>query len=311
MHIDYTDKFYNHFESHIYGASVLNGDFNSVRKVNEENLLLRYKAKIPFYDFQQNSLTIRYFKKGQGKLVFKDKILNIKDDQYLVLNPNEGWKYYNEKNNYIDVLSFGLTDELVDGFTFYATSKEEKLLDDPYGSPAESLQFFEGNLNSNHYNSGRLLQQMYSLSNTQDFKLVSPKDWSYEILQVLALDQKWSQKMMKNIAAKKNSTKIEIMKRLLIAYEFIHDNIEKPISIEELSYESSLSKFHLYDSFKKTFGKTPHQYINRLKTRKAKELLQSNDVSVSEVADTLGFNDSSVFSKVFKKAYGFSPSRLL
>jgi len=59
---------------------------------------------------------------------------------------------------------------------------------------------------------------------------------------------------------------------------------------------------------KKAFGKTPHQYINRLKIAKAKEALQNNDLSISEVSDLFGFSDLAVFSKVFKKAYGHPPS---
>lgn len=78
--------------------------------------------------------------------------------------------------------------------------------------------------------------------------------------------------------------------------------------MDQLCHVSSLSKFHLYDSFKKAFGKTPHQYINRLKLAKAKELVQYGGLSVSEISDLLGFSDQSVFSKVFKKAYGHPPS---
>lgn len=307
MSIDYTNRFYNHFENSLYDTSVLD---NPIPKINEENLMLRYKAKIPFYDFQQNSLTIRYFKLGCGKLVRRRQVLNIKDGQFLVLNPNEGWTYHNERNDYIDVLSFGLTTELVDNFSFYSTSETIKLLDNPNGQPTTNLHFFEGNLNSDYYNSGRLLKHMFHLSNTSKFTMTSAEEWSYEILRALTLDQKWGQKMARNIASKKTSTKAETLKRLLIAYEFIHDNIKKPISIKELSYEASLSRFHLYDSFKKTFGKTPHQYINRLKLERAKDLLKSTDISITEVAHTFGFNDSSVFTKVFKKKYGYPPSQL-
>lgn len=111
-----------------------------------------------------------------------------------------------------------------------------------------------------------------------------------------------------SIAAKKRSTQVETFKRLLVAREYIHDNLDKKVVFDELVVISCLSKFHLYNSFKAVFGKTPHQYANYIKLLKAKELLMAKNSSVSEVSADLGFGDVHGFSKLFKKFYHFSPS---
>ncbi|MFS4467566.1 helix-turn-helix domain-containing protein [Maribacter sp. 2210JD10-5] len=301
----YKNLFYNHFENQSYKAKV--EDFPTNYK-SEENLLLRYKARIPYFNFHQNSLTIRYFKQGSGELMLKDRRLKVRDEDFLILNPNDGWEFINERNDYIDVLSFGISNSLISQCNFYLQEENEKILSDPLGETSHDTFFIESPLKAKHYASGQLLQFIYGLSNQDDFKLTCPDELTIEILQSIYREQKLGNKIEKEIQAKKSVTKKETFRRLLLAYEYIHDNVGTHISIEQLSFVSSLSKFHLYNSFKMAFGKTPHQYINRLKVSKAKELVKTGKLSISEVSDSLGFSDLSVFSKVFKKVYGHPPS---
>ncbi|MGD1894945.1 MAG: helix-turn-helix transcriptional regulator [Cyclobacteriaceae bacterium] len=159
-----------------------------------------------------------------------------------------------------------------------------------------------------HYKSGKLLQRIHQFSSESAFHLTDPEELSMNVLTSIYEDQYHGYALAKRVQAKKPSTQLETFKRLLIAYEYIHDNISEPISLEELARVSLLSKFHLYDSFKNVYGQTPHQYINRLKVAKAKEYIQQGENSIGEVADLFGFNDICVFSKIFKKIYGNPPS---
>ncbi|WP_178346978.1 helix-turn-helix domain-containing protein [Arenibacter palladensis] len=248
---------------------------------------------------------------GNGEFVRKNKKLKAVDGHFMILNPNDGWEYLNERNNYIDVLSFGITDKIIKGCKFYLCATKEKSLDSPLGEISENSFFLESSLNAEHYASGQLLKRIYKLSGQNEYKFTCPNELTIELLYSLYKEQVLGYKIIENIDAIKYSTRIETLKRLLVAYEYIHDNIREQICIEQLSAVSSLSKFHLYDSFKKAFGKTPHQYINRLKVSKAKEYIKKGSNSISEVSDLLGYNDLSVFSKVFKRVYGHPPSHYI
>ena len=57
-------------------------------------------------------------------------------------------------------------------------------------------------------------------------------------------------------------------------------------------------------------GISPLKYINEVRIKKAKVLLQTRDNSVSEVAMAVGFNDVNHFGRMFKKQYGITPSTL-
>jgi len=89
----------------------------------------------------------------------------------------------------------------------------------------------------------------------------------------------------------------------------IHQNIENPnFSLDVLSRDSGVSKFHLIREFKKYVGTTPAKYLNQIKVDLAKHWLLKTKKSVLSIAMDLGFSDLSTFNKAFKKAVGNSPS---
>lgn len=109
---------------------------------------------------------------------------------------------------------------------------------------------------------------------------------------------------------KRDTTRLEIFKRLNSAREFIEDNVHQNINLDELSCVSCLSKYHLVRTFKALYGKTPHQYHLDLRLRKIHALIHS-DVkinSLNSLALDFGFSDYSVFYKHYKKNYKVKPS---
>lgn len=300
MSLKYKDKFYNHFQRK---------DFRIPPHYSkEENFLTRFQSDFEHHEFIENATIIALFKEGKGVFQRKGRRLKVEKDGFFVLNPNEGWEFLNENRAYVDVLGFGITKSFSSKYSQYLKSDSQQILDNPFDLSDETNFFLEKPLSSDYFESGKLLQHIYKLSNIHEFDFLCPEELTIAVLQSVYKEQLLGNKIVNKIEAKKLSTKEETLKRLLIAYEFIHDNIQNQISVEQLSLVSSLSKFHLYDSFKKAFGKTPHQYINRLKMAKAKEFIQNGDLSISEVSDLFGFSDLAVFGKVFKKAYGQSPS---
>ena len=95
-----------------------------------------------------------------------------------------------------------------------------------------------------------------------------------------------------------------------ISIEYIHDNLHSDITLEELSSQTHLSKYHFLRVFKKNIGLTPHQYIITERIHKAKELVLEGK-SLGEVGFDVGFSDQSHFIRNFRKIYGYSPKLLL
>ncbi len=90
--------------------------------------------------------------------------------------------------------------------------------------------------------------------------------------------------------------------------KYIHENLEKDLSLQHLASHFYMNKYHMGDVFKKATGFTIYNYIITRRIIKARELLKKN-MPVSEVAESIGFNDYSHFIRSFKKLVGVSPKR--
>ncbi len=275
---------------------------------DSENYLLKFNANLESYQYKDNNLTIVYFNTGAGKMFLNNKAHNIKDDSFIIVNPSsKGWEYFNEQLREIDAIGFTLSPLLVSQFETFNFLKKEQLLDDPFVETNENNFFIEKALKAKHYPSGKFLQKVFFSCKHEDYNSLNAEEISIELLLNLHKNQMSAYRMAKCISAKKETTKLETFKRLLIAREYLHDNLQKDIPYTKLASVATLSKFHLFESFKSVFGKTPYQYLNNIRLMKAKNLLKNNDMLITEIASLTGFNDIHTFSKSYKKKYKVSP----
>jgi len=91
------------------------------------------------------------------------------------------------------------------------------------------------------------------------------------------------------------------------AIKYIQENIKQPICISQLAYDLNMSDGNFSNYFKKIMGITPREYITNLKLIKAKEML--NTQNVTEVAYDLGYFNISHFILLFKNKYGITPKQ--
>lgn len=81
------------------------------------------------------------------------------------------------------------------------------------------------------------------------------------------------------------------------------------VSLDELAAHFGRSRSHISHLFKTNAGCSLRAYCNDLCLLDAKALLQSTDLSVSEIAYEVGFEDASYFIKLFREKYGVSPRK--
>ncbi len=81
-------------------------------------------------------------------------------------------------------------------------------------------------------------------------------------------------------------------------------------SSRQLSHKMQLSESQIYRKIKAITGKSTAVFIRSVRLQKAKELMQTTDKTISEIAYEVGFNDPSWFSRAFKEEFGFTPSEM-
>lgn len=88
---------------------------------------------------------------------------------------------------------------------------------------------------------------------------------------------------------------------------YMLQNLDRPIDLDSLAKLSNLSKFHFSKLYRETTGFSPIQHLIQMKVEYARYLLETSDLSIQDIADRLGYDDSLYFSRLFRKTTGVSP----
>lgn len=89
---------------------------------------------------------------------------------------------------------------------------------------------------------------------------------------------------------------------------YIESELAASPSLELLCQHFSLSRAYLCRIFKEETGTSPIDYWIGLKMKEAKKLLRESNYNVTQISELLGYASIHHFSRMFKRAYGVSPT---
>ena len=116
-------------------------------------------------------------------------------------------------------------------------------------------------------------------------------------------------KIVNNLPPVRKATRIELYKRLSRAMDVLRSRFCGTVSLDQLAAEACLSKYHFLRLFRQAYGLSPYQYIQELRIEKARDLLTDTVISVADIADILGFDNSQSFSRLFFQKMGLYPTQ--
>ena len=110
---------------------------------------------------------------------------------------------------------------------------------------------------------------------------------------------------------KETSGQKERNSRLIVqeVKSYVNQHLQDELSVDVLAKRAFVSTAYLCHVFKKEENKTLVEYITDARMFYAAELLKDPKISVSRAAASVGYNNYCYFTKIFKKAYGVSPSQ--
>jgi AraC-like DNA-binding protein len=94
---------------------------------------------------------------------------------------------------------------------------------------------------------------------------------------------------------------------LQLARELIDRHYGKALTVDRLARRCRLSRFHFIRAFRAAFGNTPHQYLRNRRIERAKELLVTTPLPVTEICEQVGFSSLGSFSALFRRMTGEAP----
>ena len=98
------------------------------------------------------------------------------------------------------------------------------------------------------------------------------------------------------------------LKQIHHVSSLIENNISQIPTVENLAKEAGLNINKLQEGFKKLYGATVNNHVQKKRLDAAYNLLTSTDLSISEIVNAIGLSSKSYFSKIFKEKYDISPS---
>ncbi len=100
--------------------------------------------------------------------------------------------------------------------------------------------------------------------------------------------------------------KAEMMK-IQKAAQILKNELANPLTIKDLALQVGTNSTKLQEGFRFTFGLTVNNYLNKLRIEYARDQLLIGDLNISEIANNIGINNKSYFSRLFKSVYHLNP----
>ncbi|WP_063838461.1 helix-turn-helix transcriptional regulator [Methylobacterium variabile] len=93
------------------------------------------------------------------------------------------------------------------------------------------------------------------------------------------------------------------------AKELMRARLASPLTITEVSRECRLSPSYFAAAFRRSTGRSPHQYLSGLRIDEARTLMATTGLPLADIALICGFHDQSYFTRVFSRTVGTSPGQ--
>lgn len=261
------------------------------------------KSKVPINYVQltltwHEQLEILYFSKGDAIVQINSQKYIAQDDDIFIINPCEP----HSVNSYMGIPEFDCI--MIDKQIYSSTEKD--ICEVKYVKPMDNHQIWFDNLIRANKELIRLINKILDeITNSEFAYELSVKGAVHNILAYLFRNN--VNTIKSNSDLKRNMLSYQ---RLNPVFQYIEDNYATEIKVEHLAKLSYLSTSHFSRLFKQVTGKSSTQYINEYRISKAEVLLKTTNLSISEVAERVGFINSSYFAKWLKTLKNTTPTEL-
>jgi AraC family transcriptional regulator len=274
----------------------------------QENWIVCGRAQRAEYAEYRQTCSIKAAFQGSEHYFVDRRRLTVTDETYLVLN--EGRSYGSQLNAPIEAFSFaiffrpGMQAEVAHA----ARLNVEQALDADSGRALAPLEF-----NENLRRHDKLVSPVLQWIRRHVEMGVDEDGWyeeqfHYLLTRMLRREQQLAE-LPQRIDCVRASKRRELMRRLGWATDFMHSNLHRTLTLDDLADAARLSSFHFLRTFRQLHGVTPMEYLREQRTRRALAMLESTELPVTEIAQLVGLTRLTLWRVVSKRA-GKSPKSL-
>ena len=162
---------------------------------------------------------------------------------------------------------------------------------------------------------GEFRQKLFKLYTSMDAENAVYRTGRYYMLKTYLMQilLYWVREQTEPVEIKTGFSLKSINKKYVVEQiiEYFEDHYAEKISLDQIADNMYLSTAYVSKIFKSETGNTPIRHLIDIRLERAKELLEKGwEGSIQEIAMQVGYDDAYHFSKLFKKRYGVSPSKV-
>lgn len=273
-------------------------------RVQATGWILHARAR-EYYWEGNGQLSIKSFFGGRAHYRVGCGYHAVDESSYLVLNDGQSYSINIQSRQPVESFCLFFARGFAEEVERSLSQRHEVLLDEPDSEPTRSIRFFEKNYAHDRTVSPALFRLRAGYKNYEQGRVLEELHGTVERL-LRVHRRTWAE--TDRLDSVRPATREELYRRVSRARDYIRAMLAEPVTLAELARIACLSPNHLLRSFRKVFGKTPHQFLTEQRLGEAKRLLLTTDSSVIEICLACGFESHGSFSSLFRGRYGFAPS---
>ncbi|OQP65524.1 hypothetical protein A3860_17825 [Niastella vici] len=246
----------------------------------------------------------------QGNAIYKSnkKTFQVIENQYLLTNANqEGFGIVDSSHEVVQ-FCVHLTRDIISDVYANLTSETDSGLD---FNKVMELHLFENvfSLNSQTSLAKYLRPFINTINNGEQINF--NEECLLNLAEKIICQELGIRNALTGLNKVKQSTRNEIMKRLLLGKEYMDAYFIDDPKIADVAKNAQMQEHFFFKTFKQAFRITPYQYMLNRKIEVATELIRQKKLNISQIALSTGFPDVYTFSKAYKRKVGVPPSMVV
>jgi AraC family transcriptional regulator len=258
------------------------------------NVILNTQTKQTYRDNIKGPVSIFTNLSGKSIVEVSGKRAVVNEGFFFVTNHGQHYTLQVDNIN-TETFNIHFGEYFAEGVLSSIKNSGARLVDNErFNSPVDHLELY----NKLHAQDAVVRDLILQIKSLEGNALYEEEKLTALMLHLLTLDGRIKEGEA-HIPVIKHSTREEIQRRLMNATDYIYSFYDQNISLDDIAAAACLSKFHFLRLFKAVYRQTPYQFITSIKIDRAKTMLKNNSDDVNRIAKSLGFDNSSSFSRAF------------
>ena len=228
-----------------------------------------------------NHLELFYIVGGKGQFLIQDQLYPVNANNLVVINPNASHTEVSLNAQPLEYIVLGI--EGIELQTSDTSNGQFSILD--------------------QFESVEISGCLRNILRETELKNTGYEDICQAYMEILII------RLMRNtaLAIPSEVHSVSTNRQCAAVRRYIDLHFKEPLTLDQLAEEGHMNKYYLSHAFKREYGVSPINYMISRRIEESKYLLAETDLSMSQIAQLLGFSSLSYFSQVFRRTQSVTP----